>query len=340
MNERRMCSTCVLPEHPPDIVLDEQGRCGSCTAVRPPPHGDSVLLETDFYRLTKKHRSRGRYDCMVMCSGGQDSIAALWYSVERFGLRPLVYTFDNGFGLPGGLENVRRAVEILGVDWHLFRSEWMLPLFAEIVRSKAKVPICPVCSLWYWQRAYKVANDHDIKLIITGYTKGQRDQKSGDQGAAHASFPSLTAATQEFLGRLRREHSRYARFPCTMLEVRKAGKGVDLLSPLWFLPVDKDDYREIICRELGWQRVEGSWPPGSVNCRLNFVAAWLSMRYWGFTHHHLEEAELVRLGEITRHEALDLLRIDIEDPQTRAIIDGVLGQLGCDYDDLGAPQQG
>ena len=340
MNQRRMCSTCVLSEHPPDIVLDEQGHCGPCAAVRTTPEDDSVLLETDFHRLTKKHRGRGRYDCMVMCSGGQDSIAALWYSVEHFGLRPLVYTFENGFGLPGGPDNVRRAVEILGVDWHLFRSEWMLPLFAEIVRSKAKVPICPVCSLWYWQGAYKVAKDHGIELIITGYTKGQRDQKSGDQGDTQGSFPSLTAATQEFLGRLRREHPRYARFPRTMLEVRKAGKGVDLLSPLWFLPVDKDDCREIIRRELGWQRVEGSWPPGSVNCRLNFLAAWLSMRDWGFTHHHLEEAELVRLGEITRSEALDLLRIDIEDPRTRAIIDEVLVELGCTHDHLGAPHQG
>jgi hypothetical protein len=339
VTERRTCSVCVLPEHPPDVVLDERGRCVPCAATRAAPASRDALLETDFLRLAAKHRGRGRYDCMVMCSGGQDSMAALWYTVERFGLRPLVYTFDNGFGLPGGQENVRRAVERLGVDWYLYHSEWMHPLFAEIVRSKAKVPICPVCSLWYWQRAYKVAKDHDIGLIITGYTKGQLEAEGGKRERQQLSFPSLGAATRAFLTRLRREHPRYARFPATMQEARRGARGIDLLSPLWFLPVHKAEYGETIRRELGWRPVEGSWPPGSVNCRLNFLAAWLSMRDWGFTHHHIEEAEMVRLGEVTREEALDQLRIDLEDPPTRAIILDVLERLGCEPADLGEPQR-
>ncbi len=335
----RLCTHCVLPERPPDVTLDDQGRCGFCVRTEDTPRGSRALLETDFLRLVAKHRGRGDYDCMLMCSGGKDSTAALWYTVKRYELNPLVFTFDQGFGLPTGVENVRRAVDTLGVDWLLFRSEWMLPLFAEIVRSRAPVPICPVCSLWYWQQSYRLAKAHGIRLILTGYTRGQREQAGDGKIAAQQDFPSLGAATRTFLERLRKQQPRYRRFPLNMKEVRKHARRVELLSPLWFLPVEKEEYSEIIRRELGWQPVEGSWPPGSVNCRLNFLAAWLSVRDWGFTHHHIEEAELVRQGSITRQEALELLRIELDDPETRAIVKDVLVKLGLSWSDLG-PEAG
>ena len=91
----------------------------------------------------------------------------------------------------------------------------------------------------------------------------------------------------------------------------------------------------MIQRELGWQPVPGSWPPGSVNCSLNQLAAWLSIRHYGFSHHHIEEAARVRLGELSRQEALALLRLDLDDPETRGAVSASLTRLGCTWADLG-----
>jgi hypothetical protein len=337
------CRTCVLSEKPPDVVLGADHRCGFCRAhdqasVRP---GHAGLLESDFVRLLRRHAGKGAYDCLVMCSGGKDSTAALYYMVERFKARPLAFTFDQGFGNAEGLENVRRAVARLGVDWVYLRSDAMREMFAEIVRSRAPVPICPVCSLWYMQATYDLAARYDIPLLITGWTRGQLDTPSASGKAALREdvFPSITRATAAFLDRLRATNPRYRGFPGSIAEVRARHPKRVILSPHWFLPYQRDDYVATIMDAVGWRPVERSWPEFSVNCRLNYLAAWLSMRDWGFTHHHIELSQLVRIGEVTRDEALASLVIDIIREPARAEILRVLDELGCTLDDLGSLEQ-
>jgi len=70
-----------LAAYAPYIVLDDKGVCNICLehdrragAARQMP-----LLETDFIKMLKQHKGKGAYDCLVMCSGGKDSTAALYY---------------------------------------------------------------------------------------------------------------------------------------------------------------------------------------------------------------------------------------------------------------------
>lgn len=330
------CARCVMPADGADITL-----CSSCSSeprTRQAPQ--ERLLESDFVRLLERNRGRGAYDCLVMCSGGKDSVAALWYMVNRFQARPLVFTFDQGFGNSGGVGNVRRAVARLGVDWVYFRSGYLREFFAEIVRSRAPVPMCPPCSLWYMQQTYQLAERHGIPLIITGWTRGQLDRPNAKQAVLREQeFPALAEATQSFIKRIRTTHPRYRDFPLTMAEVRRRHRRIMIVSPHWFLPHHESDYRSLVIRELGWEPVPDSWPAGSVNCRLNYLAAWLSMRDHGFTHHHIELSQLVRLGEITRMDALRLLRIDVQEEPARTMIPQVLEELGLGMEDLGGLEQ-
>ncbi|MFH1466527.1 MAG: hypothetical protein ABIO70_19235 [Pseudomonadota bacterium] len=332
----------MLGELPPDVTLDDHGVCGHCKAHHRAPvqPGQAGLLESDFVRLLKRHRGRGAYDCLVMCSGGKDSVAALFFMVERFKARPLVFTFDQGFGNPEGLENVRRATSRLGVDWLYLRSEYMKGFFAEIVKTRAPVPMCPPCSLWYMQVTCELAARYDIPLLITGWTRGQLDHPSGKQAALREEqFPTIGAATQAFIRDLRRRAPRYESFPLSMEEIRRRHKKRMILSPHWFLPFQEAEYVDTLREHLGWQPVERSWPAFSTNCRLNYLAAWLSMRDYGFTHHHIEMSQLIRLGEVSRAEAVQALGIDINQEPARGEILRVLDELGLTLDDLGDLEQ-
>jgi hypothetical protein len=331
------CSRCVLPEHKPDIRLDEGNLCNVCAAV---PKNSSVrrsaqFLESDLIRLLNKIRGKGRYDCLVMCSGGKDSTSALYFATKRYRLNALAFTFDHGFGNDAAIENVRTATKLLKVDWLFYQSTFMHEFFSELIRTRARVPICPPCSLWYMQVTYDLARRYEIPLIITGWTRGQMDLSAASGSpATESEFPSLSRATAEFINRLKKVNPRYKDFPVTMEAVMKRYKGIKVLSPHWFLQDDAADYTDLITKELSWKQVAHSYPANSTNCYLNFVSALISMKYYGFTHYHIEMSNLIRSGDLSRQEALSALEIDFEEEPARSLIEGVLEQLGCTWEDL------
>lgn len=118
MSSQKLCKKCVLPHSPPDILLNDDGVCNICLeyAKTRDATGTYKPLETEFIKMLNMYKANGEYDCMVMCSGGKDSTAALYYMKKRYKLNPLAFTFDHGFETEDALENVRNAVEILGVD--------------------------------------------------------------------------------------------------------------------------------------------------------------------------------------------------------------------------------
>jgi len=317
----------VLPHSPPDITIDDEGVCSVCRADAPAAAADFV--ETDFVRMLDKYRGKGRHDCLVMCSGGKDSTAALYYMKRRYRMNPLAFTFDHGFETPEALANVQRAVEALGVDFLTFRTVEMRDLFRRIVDGGSRAVICHPCSMWYMQLTFDIAARFEIPLIIAGWTKGQAARPGVmTKCACNVDAPeygSMGRATRDFLAGLKSD-PRFRDFPQSMEEVvaraRKRHKST-VLSPHWFLEAHPDEYVALIERELGWRAPELSYPKRSTNCLLNFLSVDRSMESFGFTHYHVEMSKLIRQGLMTRDEALGLLAIDY-DP---GIIDRILADL-------------
>ena len=120
-HSRPICATCVLPEIPPHITLGADGSCNLCHEFRK-QEKTALFLESDFIRILEKQRGKRRYDCLVMCSGGKDSTAALYFMKERYKVNPLAFTFDHGFETTEAIDNVRKAVDKLGVDFVFFKT--------------------------------------------------------------------------------------------------------------------------------------------------------------------------------------------------------------------------
>ncbi len=335
MVERRICGRCVLPESQPDITLNEAGICSVCDAydrmqassgARPP-------LETDFVRMLKKYRGKGDYDCLVMCSGGKDSTSALYYMKTRYKLNPLAFTFDHGFETDEAMANVRRAVEKLDVDYITYRSTFIHDMIRKLLSSGSRAVICHLCSIWYMDLTFKVAARFKIPIIIAGWTKGQSTRQEVMSKCACSieapEYRSMATATLEFLKQLR-DDPKYHDFPGSMEEVlkraRKRHKSI-VLSPHWFLPYDTETYVETIQRELDWDYPKLSYPGKSTNCALNFVSVYNSMRFYGFTHYHVEMSKHIREGLMTRDEALKLLEIDFDEH----LLNDILKPLGYTF---------
>ena len=113
--DHRVCATCVLPEIRPHITLGADGTCNICQEFRR-KEKTPLFLESDFLKILDKKRGKHRYDCLVMCSGGKDSTAALYFMKERYKMNPLAFTFDHGFEQSDALQNVRRAVDKLAAS--------------------------------------------------------------------------------------------------------------------------------------------------------------------------------------------------------------------------------
>jgi hypothetical protein len=326
MDARRVCTRCVLPESPPDIRIDAARLCSVCAehdktraAGSPAP-----LLESDFVKLLRKNRGKGEYDCMVLCSGGKDSTAALYLMARRYKASVLAFTFDHGFESEEALGNVRRAVSALGVDSLYFRSARMRPLFAKVVAAGSKAVICHLCSIWYMDLALRTAERFDIPVVIAGWTQAQ---SARGRDFHEPEFASMSLATREFLDGHARSDPRYKDLPGSMAEVFSRAKKRHpcvMLSPHWFMPGDPSSYVPLIEKELGWRPTGLSYPARSTNCLLNFLSVDRCMKDYGYTHYHVEMSKLIREGLMTRDEALRLL----EPNYSPELLRGILRDLG------------
>lgn len=333
MTETMLCSTCVLPEVKPHIFFDAEQVCNICREFEQRERVP-LGLESDFIRILDKKRGKHRYDCLVMCSGGKDSTAALYYVTKRYKLNPLVFTFNHGFVPDEHLESARKTVEKLGVDWIYFQTDFMKEMFRKIIKTRSKVVICPVCSLWYMLKTYEIAAQFDVPIIISGWTKGQ---VSGNPRSVLSKcacdqdpdeFRSMSNATREFMDKHVRTDPRYKDFPRTMDEVLKIAKkkyrykGI-VLSPHWFVPGGPDEYVPLIKEKLDWDYPQRSYPKKTTNCDMNFLASKLSMENYGYSVYHIEMSNLIRMGMITRTEALAALEMDF----SQEILDNIYSKL-------------
>ncbi len=329
-----LCKKCVLPEAKPNIYFDAEGVCNLCLEFKDEKGKEQEvkLLESDLLKLLKKHKSGGKYDVLAMCSGGKDSTSALYYMKKRYNLNPLAFTFDNGFETADALRNVERAVDKLGVDFLFFKSSYMKSMFSKILETKSKAVICHPCSLWYMDLAYDIADKYQIPIIIAGWTKGQStNQKIMNKcgcNAAAPEFKEMGKETKSFIETYVRNDPRYKDFPTSMEEVLQNAKSKKnkaiVISPHWFLPFDQETYVETIKQELGWEFPRLSYPGKSTNCALNFISVFNSMKNYGYTHYHVEMSKLIRLGVMTREEALSDLQFNIQKSQ----LDRIANKLG------------
>lgn len=111
------CQRCILSDR---CVPLQDGLCEFCRTQKPTTAAPNrEPMQQALHGILKEHqgRGRGRYDALVLFSGGKDSAYLLHrLSSEYPGLRLLAATIDNGFFSAVAMANARRILERIDVD--------------------------------------------------------------------------------------------------------------------------------------------------------------------------------------------------------------------------------
>jgi N-acetyl sugar amidotransferase len=170
------CKRCLYPENAkPTILFDEHGVCSGCRY-----HESRGTLEVDWDQRQKMleqildearqlARRRGNsHDCIVPVSGGKDSHFQVWMLKKKYGMNPLLVTFNHIYNAPSGLRNLSNLVERSGCDLVRYTAG------VDAVRRVSRHMLETVGDLtWHYHAGirtfpFQVAVHYNIPLIVWG----------------------------------------------------------------------------------------------------------------------------------------------------------------------------
>jgi len=230
------CKRCMYPENAkPTIIFDDEGVCSGCRY-----HESRKTLEIDWDERKEIFESildeakvmaeeRGNiYDCIIPVSGGKDSHYQVWLLKEKYGMNPLLVTFNHAFNAPAGVKNLENLVTHSGCD--LIRETPNLKSIQKI----AKFMLTEVGDItWHYHAGirtfpFQVAVEKNIPLIIWG-----------EHGFAELTGVVSLEDFVEFTKWTRKEHDMRGYEPKDIVLASKGEITMQDLAPYVF-PSDKD----------------------------------------------------------------------------------------------------
>jgi N-acetyl sugar amidotransferase len=173
------CTRCLYPANAkPTIIFDEDD--GICSGCKYHESRVSTLASIDWNerermlaRICEEARATARargnaHDCIVPVSGGKDSHYQVWLLKRRYGMNPLLVTFNHVFNSPAGNRNLANLVEKSGCDHVRYTAG------VDSVRKLSRYMLERVGDLtWHYHAGirtlpFRVAVERNIPLIVWG----------------------------------------------------------------------------------------------------------------------------------------------------------------------------
>jgi N-acetyl sugar amidotransferase len=173
----KYCSRCLYPENAkPTIIIDEEdGICSGCkyheSRMKLEINWEEreKMLENILSEAKKMARERGNYyDCIIPVSGGKDSHFQVHILKERYGMNPLLVTFNHIYNSEAGLRNLENLTEKSGCDLIRFTAN------PHSARKISRFMLETVGDLtWHYHAGimtvpFRIAVEKNIPLIVWG----------------------------------------------------------------------------------------------------------------------------------------------------------------------------
>lgn len=163
----KKCCRCCLPVGYPGATFHGEGDkilCNDCWEL-----ANNELDREEICNNTKKlldglRNSSGQYDAVFAYSGGKDSTAALYSVVKEYGLKVLVFNYDNGFKGRRVIDNIKKVIDDLGMDFYQIKSSTSYTILEDIKKFTFPCGRCSALKKLYPQ----LASVFNVKYIITG----------------------------------------------------------------------------------------------------------------------------------------------------------------------------
>lgn len=168
------CQKCLIDDSISEMHYHEgKWYCDECfELLNNPLDYEKMEKEFDSYVEEIKERNKDKkYDILFALSGGKDSIAALYFTIEKYKLRPLAFTVDHGYKNQVIWDNCRSVVEHYNLDWFVLKVD--SPTIKKIgcLSKNGDLPCCHCNKLWkgrYFAKAISMTGISD--LFIGGDT--------------------------------------------------------------------------------------------------------------------------------------------------------------------------
>lgn len=105
----KYCRRCLYPENQPlHLTFDDAGICSGCRIHEEKDSLDWVDREARLTTLFSAYRSKapGKFDCIIPVSGARDSYFIVDTVKRRFGMNPLLVSYNRHHNTPRGIRNL------------------------------------------------------------------------------------------------------------------------------------------------------------------------------------------------------------------------------------------
>ncbi len=313
------CTECGLDAKHPSAQLNSEGLCRTCLVYRHERDAANAYFRSmdDLRALVPaiKASATGEHDCLMLLSGGKDSTYALSQLID-LGLKPLVFTLDNGFISDGAKQNIQRIVDHLGLELVVGKTPAMNTIFADSLKRYSNV--CEGCFKTIYTLSTKLAVERGISCIVTGLSRGQIFETRVADLFHQREFDSdvIDQTIIEARKAYHRMNDAIARnLDCSLFEDDEIFERIQYIDFYRYSDVKLDDVLKHLKDKVAWVRPADTGR--STNCLINDVGIYVHKQERGYHNYAAPYSWDVRLGHKQRDAARDELndRINVDNVQ-------------------------
>lgn len=337
----KVCNSCVMDTSDKMLILDENGICSRCNdynnrILKWWNHG--IGHEEELNKILNEIKKSGKgkkYDCILGLSGGLDSSYLLHLAVAKWGLRPFVFHVDAGWNLPVAEKNLRKICEKLNVDLHIEKMDFeemrqMQIAFFKTGHAGLDAPQDHA----FVAQIDKFSEELGVKYILNGYnicTEIIANPASWNEGAG-------PTGDKTYIKDVLKKHGGFK----TKKYVYTTGfkhkfwlpyvKGVKTLQLLNYVPFTKKEMIDTLVREYDYEPYKQKHFEDLLT---KFLEGWWLPTRFGYDIRKAQLSSLVITGQMTREEALEILKTPpLSEEESKELFSQVAQKLNITEEEL------
>lgn len=310
--ENKICTRGIWDTTVPGITFDDNGVSNYakifdrlCEAY---PLGEKGKFEWE--KLIEKIKKDGigkKYDCLIGVSGGTDSSYLMHLAKEKYGLRPLAVTFDNGWSSEISVKNIKKMTNKLSIDLETLVVDYEEMKSIHKAYMSAGLPWIDFPTDFAIKNLLLlVAQREKIRYIFNGHDF--RSEGTQPNEWTHGDSKQIKFILNNF-GKIKIQTLPYMNYYYQVY--LSLIKGIKFIKPFYYLDYSKKTAQDFLINNYDWEYYGGHHHE---NIFTKFAIA-----YWLVNKHKIDKRKItlsaqILSGEISRSEALEKIKQPPYDP--------------------------